>query len=87
LLAAGCGNAAKAREAVARGDAAMEKGDFDAAARAYEEALRLDLDNAAARTGAEKAKKAGNLDGYLKSVVPIIDETEKLARQWDELRQ
>ncbi|ACA59255.1 Tetratricopeptide TPR_2 repeat protein [Candidatus Desulforudis audaxviator MP104C] len=87
MLAAGCGNAAKAREAVARGDAAMEKGDFDAAARAYEEALRLDLDNAAARTGAEKAKKAGNLDGYLKSVVPIIDETEKLARQWDELRQ
>lgn len=35
----------------------------------------------------ERAKKTRNLEGYLKSMMPVIDETEKLAATWDELRR
>lgn len=87
LLAVGCGNAAKAREAIARGDAAMEKGEFEAAVRAYEEALQLDPDNATARAKLEGAKKSRDFADYVKSVTPILDEVGKLATAWDELRQ
>lgn len=87
LLITGCGNAEKVRDAVNRGNAAMEKGDFGAAARAYEEALKLDPKNAEAHAGVEKAKKAKNLEGYLKSVLPLINEIDALAKQWDDLRQ
>lgn len=87
LLLAACGNATKVREAVDRGKAAMETGDFDAAVRAYEEALRLDPDSAEALAGMERARKAKELDGYLKSVQPVLDEVMELSRRWDDLRQ
>jgi hypothetical protein len=35
----------------------------------------------------ERARKTRNLEDYLKSMMPVIDETEKLAATWDELRQ
>lgn len=87
LLLAGCGNATKVKEAVDKGKTAMEVGDIDAAMRAYDEALQFDPDSAEALAGRESARKAKDLQEYVESVWPVIEQVNDLSRRWDDLRE
>ncbi|MEW6276837.1 MAG: hypothetical protein AB1556_17220 [Bacillota bacterium] len=87
LAMAGCGSAPKRTESPAGGSVTVEKENPGATARPSGEVAKVDTGNVAAQVEAERAKKARKLEAYLESVGPILAQMQRLAGEWDGLRQ